>query len=130
MELRLDELSHMLRGGNKLTTIVQPVKETRPVRVEEVVGTTVVQGVQCAVVRSEEMTLTEGHGWYRLENDCTYLEGKGVGAQCTAYDQRPGICKEFTEGGQGCLDAREILYDRGTFPDWQPVELRVKPPVT
>ena len=44
---------------------------------------------------------------YMLESDCGYLDQATYA--CTAYEERPQICRDFTEGGQACLVIREAM---------------------
>jgi Fe-S-cluster containining protein len=116
----------MLRARNKLKTLHQPVKKTGPVTTQQVVGLTEIAGGIGAVVYESTQTITEGHGLYVLLQDCVFLEEGTVGVQCMAYEDRPGICRDYEEGGPACLDGRAITAQNGRFPDWQPVELSTK----
>jgi len=127
MELTRREVRFMKEGGNKLTKLHDPVDSTGKVRVQVDTGRRIMQnGVLCKVVVEQSMILTKGHGLYRLENDCTYLETDKNSAACTVYDKRPGICRDFKVGEQGCLRGREVIHASNRFPEWQPVELTTR----
>ena len=123
MELTLEEVSEMLKAGNRFTTLHSPVHEEGPVRTRRLLGYTIIEGMACAIVDEDTHILTAGHGLYLLREDCVFLEKGKDSPRCLAYEERPGICREFEMGGTGCLHAREDTYKTGRYPNWQPVEL-------
>lgn len=43
---------------------------------------------------------------------CACLEGSvGTSVRCAIYEQRPSLCREFSPGGWGCLEARRDHFD-------------------
>jgi Fe-S-cluster containining protein len=129
MELTLGEAVYFLKNGNKLKTLHQPVKESGSVTLSLVAGHTIIDGQLCAIVRSEDVYLTAGHGLYELLNRCAFLEDTPIGPKCMSYEERPGVCRDFPEGGYGCQTARETVFGGGEAPpNWQPIDLSAKPP--
>jgi Fe-S-cluster containining protein len=127
LELNRREVRFMKAGGNKLIKIHEIIDKTQVVEVQIDTGRRrLEQGVLCKVVKVERVTLTGGYGLFMLENDCAYLDGGEGSPKCKVYDNKPGICNEFEEGGPGCLAGRKIMHERGTFPEWQPIELTLK----
>ena len=48
-----------------------------------------------------------GKEHYLLEEDCANLGTNEKGQRvCTIYDERPGVCREFKEGGYNCITFR------------------------
>jgi Fe-S-cluster containining protein len=40
---------------------------------------------------------------------CMFLRGTlGASCQCTAYDRRPQVCRDFTAGSPECIAARKL----------------------
>jgi Fe-S-cluster containining protein len=122
MELTLEEVARMLRAGTKVQTLHQPVDAAGTVIIQRVIDTAIVDGQPMELVEDRPVSLTAGHGLYRLLVDCAFLEVGEVGVTCTAYDDRPGLCRDFESGGEGCLEIRRATVAHGRFPDWQPVE--------
>lgn len=126
-ELTAKEARFFRDNGNRLKTLYRPVTHTEVVSIELGHTVSIINGLPHKVVHSDFMTLTAGHGAYLMENDCAFLEDTTVGPKCTSYEDRPGICRDFTEGGFGCQQIREGRFKSGDYPDWQPVELIDKP---
>jgi len=111
----------MLRGGNKLLTVAQPVDHDRegvfyPVahRIDDKnpsAKTFILEK------NREYEPLAAGLGRYVLPNDCTYLRTSDDGREyCGAYEDRPAVCRDFEVGGNKCQFTR-VLRGMDPSPD-------------
>lgn len=126
-ELTAREAKSFRDSGNQLRTLHRPVTHTGVVAIELGHTISIIDGIPHKLKHTESMMLTAGHGVYLMENDCVFLEEVTEGPRCTSYEDRPGICRDFTVGGFGCQQVREGRFKSGDYPDWQPVELIDKP---
>lgn len=129
MELTKYEAADLIEAGTKLKMLHRPVYSTQTVKiVRRLAEVVMVNGQPHAIEQTSPVTLTARHGLYELQGDCAYLqEGVDVGPVCTNYDNRPGICRDFEAGGEGCLDIRAARATQPRFAQWQPVEITAKP---
>ncbi len=111
MSLSLEELSFMLRGGNKLLTVSQPTDHDRddviyPIGIEYDEDSPSVRKWLVEPGREYE-PLEAGMGRYILMNDCAYLKVSEDGWEyCGAYEERPKVCQDFEVGGVKCVKLR------------------------
>lgn len=108
IELTLEEASFMIRGGNRLRTIAQPVDYDR----EEVFCPAICRpdpgNPNQIRMLGTNQPLAAGLGRYFMIGACAYLQPVEEGWQaCSAYDQRPGTCKRFEVGESQCRILRE-----------------------
>lgn len=112
ISLTLLELSFMLKGGNKLLTVAQPVDYDRdkviyPISWEQ--NPTTGQVKFFAEKGREFEPLAAGLGRYILQNDCVYLAEEESGWRyCSVYDERPAVCRDFVVGDQPCRTMRVL----------------------
>jgi Fe-S-cluster containining protein len=96
LPLTKTEVAHMRRGGTVLNVIDDETRAEAP---------------RSPGFRKE---------FYELASDCGYLDPETY--RCTAYQERPGICQKFPEGGMRCglmLASQLKRLDLGmpSFPD-------------
>src|SRR3989344_6532266 len=107
MQLSPDELGFMRRPGNVFQTIAEPVNYDR----EEVIypaGAEVNQEKGTlrwlAEPGREYEPLLASFGRYALFGACKYLEIDENGwEQCSVYERRPEVCRNFEMAGEKCL---------------------------
>lgn len=126
-ELTAEEAKYFTDSGNVLTKLCEPVEFSGIHDFSYIVGYQEIGGQPHALVKTESSYLAAGHGLYMMMNDCVFLSDDQNGPICTAYEQRPGICREFIEGAYSCRVMREQKSKSGEFGDWQPIELTDKP---
>ena len=105
VSLTMEEASFMLRGGNTLTTVAQPVGHNRDDVIYPVSYDLDGLGRKTWLVESERPyePLPAGFGRYILEGSCKYLVGTEGGIElCGVYEQRPKVCQDFMVGGEKC----------------------------
>jgi Fe-S-cluster containining protein len=113
VQLTNDEVSFMLRGGNRFLTVAQSADHDReevlyPVGHETDAETGKIKFL--ALKGNEYEPLAKGLGRYILKNDCTYLEYDQDGnTYCGVYEDRPALCRDFEMGGAKC-QAMRILH--------------------
>jgi Fe-S-cluster containining protein len=112
MSLTLEELSFMLRGGNKLLTVEQPQTKDRenviyPLGYEEYPDK---PGVRKWLINPDNPyePLAAGFGRYILLGNCAYLEVTEDGwERCGVYEDRPQVCRDFQMSSEKCVMLRE-----------------------
>lgn len=111
MSLDADEYEMMIEAGTELKTIAEPVDHDR----EEVIypaGWAVDPKKRTMRMMVEEGNkyepLAAGLGRYTMFGTCGNLkEILGV-EQCSIYDTRPQVCRDFEMGGPKCLLIRQL----------------------
>lgn len=115
-DLTFQEVAFMTRVGNKLLKVVLPSPKPRrdapyPRGLEWDTET----GMRTYYVDPERPTepLSANFGRYVLLNDCKYLETDQDGWEhCGVYEERPGACQQFEEGGDKCHLMQQIQQAR------------------
>ena len=111
VELTLEEVSLLIRGGTKLLTVAMPSPHDRddviyPIGHEYDPDT----GNRAWILEKARPfePLAANMGRYILATDCAYVGTNEVGQSiCTIYEERPAICREFEMGGDKCQRIRE-----------------------
>lgn len=127
MDLSNQELEFMRRPGAILQTVVGPdtiYREQARYPYDYIVDD-VKETIRFLLDPSDPYKpLPAGVGRYMLIGKCGYLKEDEDGWEyCSAYEQRPQVCKDFVEGSLSCQEVRQFA---GVDEQSQEVQDRIK----